>query len=77
MPLYVFCLDTDVASRRVIEAHMHDEAARDHADVVAAEINRNRNEPLGLLVFDDRGQLVHRVSSSIPQLGGAGSGNLA
>jgi hypothetical protein len=77
MPLYVFCLDTDVASRRVIEAHMHDEAARDHADVVAAELNRNRDEPLGLLVFDDRGQLVHRVTSPVPQPGGSGSRNLS
>ena len=69
MPVYVFCLDSNVASRSVIETHMDDDSARYHAHIVAEELNRNRDEPLGLSVYDGRGRLVHRATCSVQQPG--------
>src|SRR5690242_6268436 len=36
-------------------------AARLHADIVAEEFNRNRDQPVAVLVLDERRRLVHRA----------------
>jgi hypothetical protein len=61
MPTYMFAFGTLVDSAQAIEELQDDEAARAHADIVAEELNRNRDQPLALLVRNEQGQMIHRV----------------
>ena len=68
MPSYMFAFGTLFDSAQATEELEDDEAARAHADIVAEELNRNRDQPLALLVLNEQGQMIHRVP---PGSGGA------
>jgi hypothetical protein len=61
MPRYMFALGTVFDPVQASEELEDDEAARAHADIVAEELNRNRDQPLVLVVLDEHGQMIHRV----------------
>jgi hypothetical protein len=61
MPSYRFAFGTLFDSVQASEELEDDEAARAHADIVAEELNRNRDQPLALLVRNEQGQMIHRV----------------
>jgi hypothetical protein len=63
MARYTFSLGTIFDPMQSIEELANDEAARAHANIVAEELNRNRDQPLVLLVLNEHGQIIHRVSS--------------
>jgi hypothetical protein len=62
MPLYFFGLPDD-PSPEVSEELANDAEARQVAEIVANELSRNRDdgEEIAVLVFDDSGQLIHKV----------------
>jgi hypothetical protein len=61
MARYTFALGTVFDPAQAIEELADDEAARVHAGIVAEELNRNRHQPLALLVLDENGQIIYRV----------------
>jgi hypothetical protein len=63
MARYTFALETVVDPAQSREELIDDEAARAHANIVAEELNRNRHRALVLLVLNEDGQVIHRVSS--------------
>jgi hypothetical protein len=65
MPHYTFAFGSVLEPAQVIEVLADDNAARLHADIVAEEFNRNRDQPVAVLVLDDRGRLVHRATPRI------------
>jgi hypothetical protein len=62
MPLYFFGLPDD-PSPEVSEELANDAEARQVAEIVANELNRNRYDggEIAVLVFNDSGQLIHKV----------------
>ncbi len=62
MPRYMFAFGTVFGPTQATEELQDDQAARAHADIVAEELNRNRDHPLALLVLNEHGQLIHRVA---------------
>jgi hypothetical protein len=65
MPLYFFGLPDDLASRKVSEELANDAEARQVAEIVANELSRNLydGEEIAVLVFNDSGRLIHKVST--------------
>jgi hypothetical protein len=61
MPRYMFAFGTVFDPAQAIEELQNDQAARAHADIVAEELNRNRDQPLALFVLNEQGQMIHRV----------------
>jgi len=61
MPRYMFAFGTVFDSAQASEELEDDEAARAHADIVAEELNRNRDQPLALLLLNEQGHMIHRV----------------
>jgi len=61
MARYTFALGTIFDPAQAIEELADDEAARVHAGIVAEELNRNRYQPLVLLVLNENGQIIYRV----------------
>ena len=63
MPLYLFSLPDDLASPEASEELANDAEARQVAQIVANELSRNRydGEEIAVLVFNDSGQLIHKV----------------
>jgi hypothetical protein len=61
MARYTFALGTIFDPAQAIEDLADDEAARVHAGIVAEELNRNRHQPLVLLVLDENGQIICRL----------------
>jgi len=61
MPRYTFALGTVFDPAQAAEELEDDEAAKAHADIVADELNRNRDQSLALLVLNEGGQIIHRV----------------
>jgi hypothetical protein len=68
MPLYFFGLPDDLASPEASEELANDAEARQVAQIVANELSRNRydGEEIAVLVFNDDGQLIHRVWTRAP-----------
>jgi hypothetical protein len=62
MARYTFSLGTIFDPAQCMEELADDETARAHADIVAEELNRNRDQPLVLLVLNENGHVIHRVS---------------
>jgi hypothetical protein len=62
MPLYFFGLPDD-PSPEVSEVLANDAEGRQVAQIVANELSRNRpdGEEIAVLVFNDSGQLIHKV----------------
>ena len=63
MPMYFFGLPDDLASPEVSEELANDAEARQVAQIVANELSRNRydGDEIAVLVFNDSGQLIHKV----------------
>src|ERR1043166_769380 len=61
MARYTFALGTIFDPAQAIEEPADDEAARVHAGIVAEELNRNRYQPLVLLILNENGQIIYRV----------------
>ena len=63
MPLYFFGLPDDLASPEAHEELANDAEAREVAQIVANELSRNRydGEEVAVVVFNDSGQLIHKV----------------
>jgi hypothetical protein len=69
MPLYLFSLPDDLASPEASEELANDAEARQVAQIVANELSRNRydGEEIAVLVFNDSGQLIHKVWTRSPR----------
>jgi hypothetical protein len=63
MPMYFFGLPDDLTSPEVSEELANDAEARQVAQIVANELSRNRydGDEIAVLVFNDSGQLIHKV----------------
>jgi len=61
MPRYMFALGTVFDPAQATEELEDDESARAHADIVSEELNRNRDQPLVLVVLNEHGHMIHRV----------------
>jgi hypothetical protein len=63
MPLYFFGLPDDLASPEASEELANDAEARQVAQIVANELSSNRydGEEIAVLVFNESGQLIHKV----------------
>jgi hypothetical protein len=62
MARYTFSLGTIFDHTQCMEELADDEAARTHASIVAEELNRNRDQPLVLLVLNEDGHVIYRGS---------------
>jgi hypothetical protein len=60
MPQYQFFIDR-VSLPGVGRNFPNDDAAREHARIVAGELSRNRTNPECVVVLDERDRLVGRV----------------
>ena len=63
MPVYFFGLPDDLALPEVSEELANDAEARQVAQIVANDLSRDRydGEQVAVLVFNNSGQLIHKV----------------
>lgn len=63
MPYYFFALDDELPPKEASEELADDDAAREAATLIAAELGRNRlgREQSCVSVLNIRGQVVHRA----------------